>query len=275
MAAGEPALADDPRPRATRPSAIVAGIEARLRAEGTCITDAPLPRVRLQRRAATRRSARWPTCCFIPSPPPQLVALSLMFSQAFFYNAIFFTYALVLTRFLCCCRRVGGLYIFPFALGNVLGPLLLGPLFDRVGRRRMIAFTYAAVRPAAGAAPAGCSRTDMLSARGQTLAWSVIFFFASLCRKLRLSHRQRDLPTGNSRAGDRGLLCGRHRDRWCRRAGPVWRADRYRLTHEPDGGLSARCRADDFRRRRLCGAGALAAERKPLEQVARPLAFTD
>ena len=70
------------------------------------------------------------------------VVLALMVSQAFFYNAIFFTYALVLTRFHGVEETRVALYIFPFALGNVLGPLLLGPLFDRVGRRRMIALTY-------------------------------------------------------------------------------------------------------------------------------------
>ena len=66
-----------------------------------------------------------------------------MVSQAFFYNAIFFTYALVLTRFYGVARRKSALYILPFALGNLLGPLLLGPLFDRIGRRAMIAPTYA------------------------------------------------------------------------------------------------------------------------------------
>jgi MFS family permease len=71
-----------------------------------------------------------------------VVVLALMLSQAFFYNASFFTYALVLTHFHGVAENRVALYIFPFALGNVLGPLLLGPLFDRFGRRRMIALTY-------------------------------------------------------------------------------------------------------------------------------------
>ena len=54
-----------------------------------------------------------------------------MIAQAFFYNAIFFTYALVLTRFYGVAEDDVGLYLLPFALGNFLGPLLLGPLFDR------------------------------------------------------------------------------------------------------------------------------------------------
>src|ERR1700730_10419166 len=66
-----------------------------------------------------------------------------MGAQAFFYNAIFFTYALVLTNFYQVPSYQVGWYILPFALGNVLGPLVLGPLFDSIGRRLMIAFTYA------------------------------------------------------------------------------------------------------------------------------------
>ena len=58
-----------------------------------------------------------------------LVGLSLMVSQAFFYNAIFFTYALVLTEFYGINSNRVGLYIMPFAVGNFLGPLLIGRLF--------------------------------------------------------------------------------------------------------------------------------------------------
>ena len=71
-----------------------------------------------------------------------LVGLSLMVSQAFFYNAIFFTYALVLTEFYGISSNRVGLYILPFAVGNFLGPLLLGRLFDSWGRRPMIALRF-------------------------------------------------------------------------------------------------------------------------------------
>ena len=67
-----------------------------------------------------------------------------MIAQAFFYNAIFFTYAMLLTDFYGVGAGEVGWYVVPFALGNVLGPLLLGPLFDTIGRKPMIAFTYAA-----------------------------------------------------------------------------------------------------------------------------------
>ncbi|MET0717685.1 MAG: MFS transporter, partial [Pseudoxanthomonas sp.] len=80
---------------------------------------------------------------FTRYPRRTVLGLALMISQAFFYNAIFFTYALVLTRFHGVDETRVGLYIFPFAVANFLGPLLLGPLFDRVGRRYMIAATYA------------------------------------------------------------------------------------------------------------------------------------
>ncbi|CAN7288398.1 MFS transporter [Variovorax paradoxus] len=107
-----------------------------------------------------------------------VVAVALMVSQAFFYNAIFFTYALVLTRFYGVAEDNVALYIFPFALGNVLGPLLLGPLFDSVGRRKMIALTY--VLAGVGLAFTGWAfMMGWLDARSQALCWSAVFFLAS------------------------------------------------------------------------------------------------
>jgi MFS family permease len=69
-----------------------------------------------------------------------MVGLSLMAAQAFFYNAIFFTYALILTDFYGVSSGQVGWYILPYPLGNFLGPVLLGRLFDTVGRRQMISF---------------------------------------------------------------------------------------------------------------------------------------
>jgi len=106
------------------------------------------------------------------------VVLALMLSQAFFYNAIFFTYALVLTRFYAVPDDQVALYIFPFALGNVLGPLVLGPLFDGVGRRRMIGLTY--IGAGLGLAATGAAFVaDALDARSLALCWSAVFFLAS------------------------------------------------------------------------------------------------
>jgi MFS family permease len=111
-------------------------------------------------------------------PRRTALGLTLMASQAFFYNAIFFTYALMLARFYGIAESSIGYYIFPFALGNFLGPLALGHLFDTIGRRRMIAATYAL----SGLMLLGTAyafRAGMLTAVTQTLCWSLIFFVAS------------------------------------------------------------------------------------------------
>lgn len=115
---------------------------------------------------------------FGPYRRRSLVGLVLMTAQAFFYNAIFFTYALVLTDFYGVPATRVGWYVLPFAAGNVLGPLVLGRWFDTLGRRVMIAFTYAV----SGALLAGSGwlfAHGLLNSVTQTLAWTVIFFFAS------------------------------------------------------------------------------------------------
>jgi MFS family permease len=107
-----------------------------------------------------------------------MVGLVLMASQAFFYNAIFFTFALVLTDFFGIPASHVGWYILPFAAGNFLGPLLLGRLFDSLGRRAMITFTYG-VSGVLLALSGYLFSIGALSAQTQTIAWMVIFFFAS------------------------------------------------------------------------------------------------
>jgi len=107
-----------------------------------------------------------------------VLGLTLMIAQAFFYNAIFFTYALVLTRFYGIADARVGLFIVPFAIGNFLGPLILGPLFDRIGRRRMIAATYALSGVTLLVTAYGFVQ-GWLDATTQTLAWSLVFFLAS------------------------------------------------------------------------------------------------
>jgi MFS family permease len=102
----------------------------------------------------------------------------LMLTQAFFYNAIFFTYALVLMRFYGVPARSVGLYLLPFALGNVLGPIVLGHLFDTIGRKKMIAATYG-VSGILLALAGWLFHAGLLTAQTQTLAWMIIFFVAS------------------------------------------------------------------------------------------------
>jgi MFS family permease len=107
-----------------------------------------------------------------------LVVLAMMVAQAFVYNAIFFTYSLVLTRFYQVPDNRVALYIFPFALGNVLGPVLLGPLFDSVGRRRMISATY--LVSGIGLALTGWAfAAGWLTAVSLALCWTAVFFIAS------------------------------------------------------------------------------------------------
>jgi MFS family permease len=111
-------------------------------------------------------------------PGRTALGVVLMASQAFIYNAIFFTYALVLTKFYGVAADKVGLYILPFALGNFLGPVLLGKLFDTLGRKQMIAATYAL----AGillALTGELFHMGVLTAATQTVMWTVVFFFAS------------------------------------------------------------------------------------------------
>jgi MFS family permease len=111
-------------------------------------------------------------------PRRATLCLVLITSQAFLYNAIFFTYALVLTRFYQVPTERTGIYLLPFAVGNFLGPLLLGRYFDSIGRRAAISVTYA-VSALLLVATGALFVDGSLSATGQTVLWSVIFFFAS------------------------------------------------------------------------------------------------
>jgi MFS family permease len=157
---------------------VVDEIEARVRAAGGQVEPsqtAPVLRLRPGAHGSWIAVLRTLTLVY---PRRTFVGLVLMASQAFCYNAIFFTYALILSRFYGVPPERIGWFLLPFALGNFLGPLLLGPLFDSLGRRVMIASTYGL----AGVLLAG---TGWMFAQGllgpvtQTAAWTVIFFFAS------------------------------------------------------------------------------------------------
>ena len=107
-----------------------------------------------------------------------LLGLSLMVAQAFFYNAIFFTYALVLGTFYGVTPGQTGLYLFPFAIGNFIGPLVIGRLFDTIGRKPMIVITYA-TSGVLLAVSGWLFREGLLTATTQVLCWTAIFFIAS------------------------------------------------------------------------------------------------
>ena len=167
------------RGRIAEAEAIVASIEARALSHARePMADMPPHRVEIHARNENFGVRHLFESLFKHYPQRAAVSFVLMTSQAFFYNAIFFTYALVLGTFYGIEPDKVGLYILPFAIGNFLGPLLLGRLFDSVGRRPMIAFTYA-MSGILLTVTAVLFDRGMLSATTQTLAWSVVFFFAS------------------------------------------------------------------------------------------------
>ena len=202
-----------------------------------------------------------------------LVGLVLMVAQAFFYNAIFFTFALVLTDFFGIASNQVGWYILPFAAGNFLGPLLLGRLFDTLGRRAMIAFTYG-VSGVLLALSGYLFSIGALTAQTQTVAWMVIFFFASPAASAAYLTVSETFPlevralaialfyaVGTGIGGVAGpALFGALVDTGSRAsvfAGYLFGA-----------GLMIAAAAIAWRY-------AIAAERRPLESVARPLAFVE
>lgn len=107
-----------------------------------------------------------------------ILGLVLMGAQAFFFNAVFFSYALVVKTFFHVSNRDLPLHLLPFAVASFLGPLTLGRLFDKIGRKPMITATYATagVLLAAVLYPFASGR---LGALGMQIIFSVIFFVAS------------------------------------------------------------------------------------------------
>jgi MFS family permease len=196
-----------------------------------------------------------------------------MAAQAFFYNAIFFTYALVLTDFYHTPADRVGWYILPFAAGNVLGPILLGRLFDTIGRKPMIAATYA-LSGIFLAVTADLFSHDLLSAQSLTIAWMAVFFFASAAASSAYLTVSEIFPLeiralaiaffyaiGTGVGGIAGpLLFGVLINTGSRGA--------VAIGYVAGAALMIGAAAVEA----LWG---VAAERKPLEQVARPLAFVD
>ena len=111
-------------------------------------------------------------------PRRSILGAVLMITQSFLYNAIFFTYALVLNNFFDVPTGHTAYYFIAFAIGNLLGPIVLGPLFDTLGRRVMISGTYITASVLL-AITAVLFDKGMLNATTQTACWVVIFFLAS------------------------------------------------------------------------------------------------
>ena len=159
--------------------------------------DAPLPPLsgsRIRLAAASRTPIVRMVLAIVRDYPQRTVlGLVLMGSQAFFYNAIFFSYALVLTRFYAVPAAAVGWYILPFALGNFLGPLLLGPLFDTIGRKPMIGSTYA-ISGLLLAIVGWLFRQGHLDAAGEVACLEILF--AELLPQQAVSQKQLRLGAG-------------------------------------------------------------------------------
>jgi MFS family permease len=102
----------------------------------------------------------------------------LMVGQSFFFNAVFFTYGLVVKQFYHVSDQQMPIHLLPFALGSFCGPMLLGKLFDKIGRKPMITATYAiaGVLLAAVCVPFA---HGSIGVKGLGICFTVIFFVAS------------------------------------------------------------------------------------------------
>lgn len=163
--------------RPAEAEAIVAEIEQRVAAAGHHLPSGPFAKLRLHMRTHTPLQ-EVAANLFRSQRRRTVVGFSLMAAQAFFYNAIFFTYALILTDFYAVPAQNIGWYLLPFAAGNFLGPVLLGRLFDTLGRRIMLSFTYA-VSGVLLAITGYLFAVDAVTPGQLTVAWMIIFFFAS------------------------------------------------------------------------------------------------
>jgi MFS family permease len=159
-------------------NATVDDIEARVEARGVTLEPVPDSKSMLVKPSDSIPFRQVMHVFFKKYPRRTFLGITMMVTQSFLYNAIFFTYALVLENFYGISKSGTSLYFFPFAIGNLLGPLLLGHLFDTWGRRRMIFGTYT-VAGAVLLVSAFLFHAGSLSATTHTIFWCVSFFFAS------------------------------------------------------------------------------------------------
>jgi len=157
--------------------AIVDEVERRIVADPETLPAHDSPPTRIHTRTHTPWREIWNAVAH-QHRHRSFLGFVLMTTQAFFYNAIFFTYALVLMRFYSVPEQSVGLYLLPFAAGNFFGPLVLGHLFDTIGRKQMIAATYG-ISGILLALAGWLFHAGLLTAQTQTLAWTIIFFVAS------------------------------------------------------------------------------------------------
>jgi len=158
--------------------ATVDDIEARVQAEGVTLAPVPESKSMLVKATESIPFKQVMHVFFKKYPRRTFLGITMMVTQSFLYNAIFFTYALVLENFYGISKAGTSLYFFPFAIGNLLGPLLLGHLFDTWGRRKMICGTYS-IAGAVLLVSAFLFHAGALTAATHTVFWCVSFFFAS------------------------------------------------------------------------------------------------
>ncbi len=230
--------------------AIVADIERSVTGQVQDPRQHVWPKIKLKMRDHTplREVAR---TLFFTYRRRSLVGLALMIAQAFFYNAIFFTFALVLTDFYGIAASQVGWYILPFAAGNFLGPLLLGRLFDTLGRRAMITLTYgvSGVLLALSGYLFSIGALSAVERAGPDYCMDGNLFLRFPGSERGISHCQRDLSAGGPCAGDCAVLRGRNRNWRRRRPRAVRGVDRYRIAQQRFRGLSSGVGTDD------CGGG--------------------
>ena len=258
--------------RADEAERIAADIERRTADAGHVLPPPEGPRARLRMRTHTPLGEVFRTL-LVTYRRRALVGLSLMTAQAFFYNAIFFTYALVLGDFYGVRPDRIGWYLLPFAAGNFLGPLLLGRLFDVVGRRTMIAFTYI-VSGVLLLVTGRLFALGLLTATQQTMAWTVVFFFASAAASSAYLTVSETFPL-EVRA--LAIACFYAVGTGVGGVAGPWLFGALIDTGSRDSVFGGYV----FGAGLMVAAGLIAAffavpaERKPLEEIARPLGFTD
>jgi len=156
----------------------IAYIEQQVRDAGTDLADVDDSKAIQLRPERSHGYLALLRVLFSMYPKRSILGATLMITQSFLYNAIFFTYTLVLGKFYGVPASATPLYLIAFAVGNFIGPLVLGHLFDSVGRRKMISGTYI-LSGVLLAISAFLFNAGLLNAVTQTIAWCVIFFFAS------------------------------------------------------------------------------------------------
>ncbi|QFZ76121.1 MFS transporter [Streptomyces fagopyri] len=141
----------------------------------------PLPRAEGEITIEQRKSIGFGLIArtvFRSYPKRAVLGLSLFIGQAFLYNAITFGFGAILTTFYDVPSGGTGYYFAVIAAGNFIGPLLLGKLFDTVGRKVMISSTYLL----SGLLLFGTAwlfGQGSLNAATLTACWCVVLFFAS------------------------------------------------------------------------------------------------